>query len=124
MNLERIFKNLIILALVVAVAMIVGLPDDPQYMEQPFTALEIVGLVTGILVLPSLILLYIFSPPGKNIFTILVVLNTGISFMLPEGYVPNGSVVDTLNWISGVITGAILTMLYLTKIKERFVKQK
>ena len=98
------------------------IPDDPITAETPFTNIDIAGLVCLLIYLISLSLLFIFHYWGRIVFTVAVVLVVAISFGMTESTVPAGIVFENLTWFSGVIDGALLTMLYLTAIKERFLK--
>ena len=124
-ELETVFKSLIILTVVIVGATFtVALfgPDDEKYFEQGLSSVVYFGAFVNLLKVPTWILLYRFIPLGRPIFTILTTLSVIVIFLAPEYYVPKGRISDALNWINGAVTGAILAMLYLTEIKERFVR--
>ena len=125
MDLEKIFKRLIVLrVIIVGITFIVALDvlQDERYLEQALSPVPIIGSIVSLLGMASLILLYRFIPLGRMIFTTLVVLWVLSVFLSPEYPIPMGRTFDALNWINGAVTGGILAMLYLTKIKEKFVR--
>ena len=126
MDLEKIFKRLIVLrVIIVGITFIVALnvpQDERYYLEQALSPVHIIGSIVSLLGMASLILLYRFIPLGRMIFTTLVVLWVLSVFLSPEYPIPMGRTFDALNWINGAVTGGILAMLYLTKIKEKFVR--
>ena len=127
MDLEKTFKGLILLRVVVVVGatFIYALytPYDEKYIEQGLSPVVYIGSVVSLVGMASLILLYKFIPWGRIIFTISIVLWVLSVFLSPEYYVPKGRIYDALNWINGAVTGGIFAMLYLTEIKERFVRK-
>ena len=125
MDLVKIFKRLIVLrVIIVGITFVVAfnVPQDERYLEQALSPVPIIGSIVSLLGMASLILLYRFVPLGRIIFTTLVVLWVLSVFLSPEYHIPMGRTFDALNWINGAATGGILAMLYLTKIKEKFVR--
>ena len=125
MDLVKIFKRLIVLrVIIVGITFVVAfnVPQDERYLEQALSPVPIIGSIVSLLGMASLILLYRFVPLGRIIFTTLVVLWVLSVFLSPEYHIPMGRTFDALNWINGAVTGGILAMLYLTKIKEKFVR--
>ena len=57
---------------------------------------------------------------GRTLFTILVITSVLLTFVAPESSVPSGNLYEILGWLAGVLDGAMLAILYLTKIKGRF----
>ena len=126
MDLEKTFKGLILLRVIIVGAIfIVALyaPYDERYFEQGLSPVVHFGSVVSLVGMASLVLLYKFIPWGRIIFTISIVLWVLSVFLSPEYYVPKGHIFDALNWINGAVTGGIFAMLYLTEIKERFVRK-
>ena len=127
MDLEKTFKGLILLRVVIVfgATFIYALytPYDEKYIEQGLSPVVYFGSVVSLVGMASLILLYKFIPWGRIIFTISIVLWVLSVFLSPEYYVPKGRIFDTLNWINGAVTGGLFAMLYLTEIKERFVRK-
>ena len=122
MLLDRIFRRLVILQVITIGAFIFVVPYDPAVAETPFTSIEIAGTVCLLIYWISLFLLFSFHYWGRIVFTVAVVLVVLTSFGATELTVPTGTVYENLTWFSGVLDGALLTMLYLTDIKERFIK--
>ena len=126
MDLEKTFKGLLLLRVVIVGAIFISAlyaPYDEKYIEQGLSPVVCFGFVVSLVGMASLILLYKFIPWGRIIFTISIVLWVLSVFLSPEYYVPKGHIFDALNWINGAVTGGIFAMLYLTEIKERFVRK-
>ena len=126
MDLEKTFKGLILLRVIIVGATFISAlytPYDKKYIEQGLSLVVYFGSIVSLVGMASLILLYKFIPWGRIIFTISIVLWLLSVFLSPEYYVPKGHIFDTLNWINGAVTGGIFAMLYLTEIKERFVRK-
>ena len=129
MNLERIFKNLILLYPVLVV-MIVFISvyidwDIPveSYTETTTSEMIYIPLVAFVI---NLYLLYKFKPIGKTLFIPLLII-----FLLFENSVPYESLVMTpgyeyidslIAYIEGILTGMIIALLYFTDIKNKFKK--
>ena len=120
MELSKLFKGLIIAELVTMVAMVMVAPVDPAYEEISIGI--IVALIHTLLFFVSLVLLFRFKSSGRTLFAILVIIGIPLSLGMPESSVPTGSLLQTLLWFGGVLDGAMLAILYLTSIKERFQK--
>ena len=122
MELSKLFKGLIIVELVTIVAMVLVVPVDPVYEEISIGIFDIVNLVYSLLFFVSLVLLFRFKSSGRTLFAILVIIGIPLSLGMPESSVPTGNLYQTLLWFGGALDGAILAILYLTSIKERFQK--
>ncbi len=122
MELSKLFKGLIIVELVTIVAMVMVFPVDPVYEEISIGLFDIANLVYSLLFFVSLVLLFRFKSSGRTLFAILVIIGIPLSLGMPESSVPTGSLYQTLLWFGGALDGAILAILYLTSIKERFQK--
>ena len=124
-ELETVFKSLIVLTVVIvgaAFTVAFFVPYDEKYFEQGLSPVVHFGAFVNLLKVPTWILLYRFIPWGRPLFTILTALSVIVMFLAPEYYVPKGPIFDALKWMNGAVTGAILAMLYLTEIRERFVR--
>ena len=121
MELSKLFKGLIIFQLVSVVASAIVLPDDPVY-EEAIGIFDIVALIHAILFFVSLVLLFRFKSSGRTLFTILVIIGMLLTLGMPESSVPTGTLYEMLVWFGGALDGAMLAILYLTNIKERFQK--
>ena len=101
--------------------MVMGLPDDPVY-EEAIGIFDMVALIHAILFFVSLVLLFRFKSSGRTLFAILVIIGIPLSLGMPESSVPTGTLYEMLVWFGGALDGAMLAILYLTSIKERFQK--
>ena len=136
MDLEKIFKNLIIADLIFIVIFIV---NEFFYQSEEVSTISdqlsfgIFDSETGallgfgffvillILYLISLFLLYRFMSFGKPLFTFVIIAILLVSiFSGPTISTALGSVIDSIEYI---IEGAILTFLYFTPIKDKFKSQ-
>ena len=132
-NLEKVFKNMILihfLLFIVSVIFDVFLANEEtmdlasQLGETEMlsnTYFIFFAIVTLILYLLNLFFLYKFYSFSKNLFLILLVLLyaqslfSGLILFEPLGYI-----LDDLVTLS---QGAILTLLFLTPLKERFLNK-
>ena len=121
MELSKLFKGLIIFQLLSVVASVIVLPDDPVY-EEAIGIIDIASLIYMLLWLASLVLLFRFKSSGRTWFTILVIIVMLLTLGMPESSVPTGTLYEMLVWFGGALDGAMLAILYLTNIKERFQK--
>lgn len=121
MELSKLFKGLIIFQILLLVASVIVLPDDPVY-EEAIGIIDIIGFIYLILWLASLVLLFRFKSSGRTLFTISVIIGMLITLGMPESTVPTGNLYEVLVWFGGALDGTMLAILYLTNIKERFQK--
>ena len=130
MNLERIFKNLILLYPVIIVLIISLITyidwDIPVESYAETTTTETTILLLFSIWLINLYFLYKFKPIGKTLFIPLLII-----FLLFENSVPYESLVMTpgyeyidslIAYIEGILTGMIIALLYFTNIKDKFKK--
>mgnify|MGYP001166692061 FL=1 len=134
MNIERIFKNLILADFLAFIFLFAAFAFEPEEISKIsdnlgtgvlgsigsdwifFTILGGFVLIYYI----NLILLYRFVYFAKTLFLILVVL--GILLNLVSGPTVSGALAFTLELLDGGIQGAILVFLYFTPIKDKFLK--
>ena len=131
MDLEKIFKNLIIAdAIVIFIYLIssFNIPKDLMEMAEyvPAGIYEtefglIATIILTIAYIVSLVLLYRFVSFGKNAYVIVIVV--GIILDLAGGAYIMPSFTYILGTIVNIITGAILTLLFFSPIKDKFIKQ-
>ena len=121
MELSKLFKGLIIFQLLTVVAMVIVLPDDPVY-EEAMGVIDIASLIYMLLWLASLVLLFRFKSSGRTLFTILVIIGMLLTLGITESSVPTGNLYEMFVWFGGALDGAMLAILYLTNIKDRFQK--
>ena len=134
MNLEKVFKNLIIilLALIVLVTISMFYQSDAikDFNENAtygiFDRMGELGLLLGLLIeviisvfyFISLYLLYKFKPFGKKLFVYVFIISTIIAFF--TGALASNAFVQNLSMLIVALDGAIITFLYFTPIKEKF----
>ena len=131
MDLEKVFKNIVLLDLAIFVLLFVSILMEPEEISSISESLgtgiwdenTIIVIFLGFLIvyLINLILLYKFISFGKVLYLILFIL--GIALPLTTGPVISSSFTYTLEWISGASSGAILVLLYFSPIKDKFIKQ-
>ena len=122
MELSKLFRGLIIVHFVSIVAMVMVVPVDPAHEEISIGIIDIAALIYSLLFFVSLVLLFRFKPSGRTMFTILLIVGIPLSLGMSESSIPTGSLYQTYVWFGGLLEGAMLAILYLTSIKERFQK--
>ena len=83
MDLEKTFKGLILLRVVILGATFISAlyaPYDEKYIEQDLSPVVYFGSVVSLVGMASLILLYKFIPWGRIIFTISIIVYLFSSF--------------------------------------------
>ena len=130
MEIEKIFKNLILIDFVVLILIVISSMYQSQEITNMYNALNdgllsnfedlsrIFSLGLFFLYLITLNLLYRFISYGKPLYLFLII--TGILFNYLNGSViltPFGGLLDQLG---GIISGAILILLYYSPIKNNF----
>ena len=134
MNLEKVFKNLIIimLALIVLLTISVFYQSDTikGFNENAtfgiFERMGDLGLLLGFLIeviisvlyFISLFLLYRFKPFGKKLFVYVFIISIIIDFF--TGALATNAFVFNLTMLITALDGAIIAFLYFTPIKEKF----
>ena len=131
MDIEKVFKNIVLLDLAIIVLLFVSIVMEPEEIAKISESLDtgiwdentITIIFMGFLIvyLINLILLYKFISFGKVLYLILFIL--GIALPLTTGPVISSSFTYTLEWIGGASSGAILVLLYFSPIKDKFIKQ-
>ena len=129
MNLEKIFKNLILIypvLIVLTLSLVIYIDWDipvESYTETTTSEMIYIPLVAFVI---NLYLLYKFKPIGKTLFIPLLII-----LLLFENSVPYESLVMTpgyeyidslIAYIEGILTGMIIALLYFTNIKDKFKK--
>ena len=132
MNMEKVFKNLIITKLVVLIIAIISafyMSDEVSQISDNLSGgilfnddLLIVGgiiyLIYVVALLVSLYLIYKLKPSGRKLYTICFVANLIITLM--SGPIIMGPLLTALVSLDMAIDGAILVFLYFTPIKNNF----
>ena len=128
MDLEKIFKNLIIadfvamfLIIISAMSMPKDLMEISEYLPAGIYETEF-GAVLSILILiayaVSLVFLYRYVSYGKKVYVAITVIS--IILDLAGGAYIMTSISFNLAGLGSMITGAILTLLFFSPIKDKF----
>ena len=130
MNLEKIFKNLILIypvLIVLILSLITYIDwDIPVESYAETTTIETITLLLFSIWLINLYFLYKFKPIGKTLFIPLLIIM--LLFEIPVPYeslvmTPGYEYIDSLIvYIEGILTGMIIALLYFTNIKDKFKK--
>ena len=130
MEIEKIFKNLIIIDFGVLILIVISSMNQPQEITNMYDSLNngimsnfenisrIIAIGLFFLYLITLNLLYRFISYGKPLYLFLII--TGILFNYLNGSVIYTSFGGLLDQIGGIISGAILILLYYSPIKNNF----
>ena len=129
MNIEKTFKNLIYITLILFVSIIVSvfyptLPSElynwDEYTEFQNQAILWLGMPSILIYIVSLILILNFKSYGRSwflfasVFGVVVVLFTGPTILSPiDGFIDN---------LFLVIDGVLIGMMYFSPLKDRFSK--
>ena len=130
MEIEKIFKNLILIDFGVLILIVISSLYQPQAITDISDVLNdgllanfedisrIVSLVLFFLYLITLNLLYRFVSYGKPLYLFLII--SGLLFNYLSGSVIYSSFGGLLDQVGGIISGAILILLYYSPIKNNF----
>ena len=130
MEIEKIFKNLILIDFVILILIVISsfyqsnqYSEVYQYLDKGLLAnygnfKSIISIILFFLYLFTLNLLYRFIYYGKSLYLFIIVAGLLLNYF-------NGSVIYTayggiLDQIGGIISGAILVLLYFSPVKENF----
>ena len=130
MEIEKIFKNLILIDFVILILIVISsfyqsnqYSEVYQYLDKGLFAnygnfKSIISIILFFLYLFTLNLLYRFIYYGKSLYLFIIVAGLLLNYF-------NGSVIYTayggiLDQIGGIISGAILVLLYFSPLKENF----
>ena len=129
MDLEKIFKRIVLLDFFSLIAIIMwgivlGITDvTPVSEEVSFTNTDFLYLTVLFVYFFNLYLLYNFKPIGKKIYLIVLIFSYGVIFLIPiEQLQAKNHFEYLIGSIGPILSGAILTMLYLTDVGKRFDK--
>jgi len=130
MDLEKVFRNLILADLAILVAMVIATATEPEYItaliEQVDQGIYDTGagmmfaLLFLVAYLVNLFMLYKYVSFGKTLYLILFGISIVLSLM--SGTVVSSAFQETLAWLGGAVSGAILVLLYYSPIKSKFEK--
>ena len=130
MEIEKIFKNLILIDFGVLTLIVISTIYQPQEITNIYDSLNdgllskfesisrVVSIGLFFLYLITLNLLYRFISYGKPLYLFLII--TGLLFNYLSGSVIYTSFGGLLDQIGGIISGAILILLYYSPIKNNF----
>ena len=122
MDLEIIFKRLILADLIILIALFIsGMFSVPAEEIPPFGSIDVIFLLVLVTYLFNLYLLYKFKSLGKKMYIPLFALTIGLTFGYPLEYINPHNYFEYILWSVGpAISGAIITMLYFTNISQKF----
>ena len=130
MEIEKIFKNLILADFIVIILMVIASMYQPDEVSNIYKNLNdgllsnfenfsrIVSISLFFLYLFTLNLLYRFISYGKNLYLFLVVAGLMLNYF--SGSVVYSAFSGILDQIGGLISGAILILLFFSPIKNNF----
>tara|TARA_E500000178_G_scaffold282332_1_gene282899 strand:- start:401 stop:796 length:396 start_codon:yes stop_codon:yes gene_type:complete len=130
MEIEKLFKNLILADFIVIILMVISSLYQPDEISNLYENLNdgllsnfenfsrIVSISLFFLYIITLNLLYRFINFGKPIYLFLVV--AGLAFNYFSGSVVYSAFGGVLDQIGGLISGSILVLLYFSPIKNNF----
>ena len=130
MEIEKIFKNLILIDFGILILIVISGINQPNEFSEIYKYLDkgllsnfenlksIISIVLFFLYLITLNLLYRFISYGKQLYLFLIILGLLLNYF-------NGSVIYTayggvLDQVGGIISGAILVLLFFSPIKKNF----
>ena len=123
MNLEKIFKNLIILELIylvlsLAVTVYVEWDLPIEEGELPLRLVDIFSLIVLIAYYVNLYFLYKFKSIGKTLYVPLLILGIAVGF---GSYDFDYRYIELIvEWFGGLLSGMIIALLYFSDIKDKF----
>ena len=130
MEIEKIFKNLILIDFGVLILIVISSMYQPQEILNLYNELDkgllsnfenfskITAIIIFFLYLFTLNLLYRFISYGKPLYLFLII--AGLLFNYFSGTVIYTSFGGLLDQVGGIISGAILVLLYYSPIKNNF----
>jgi len=131
MDLEKVFKNLLIAQGILLVILIIAELNMPseyyelnEMIQSDFSLSEayiFLSLIFLIAIFVSLVLLYRYVSFGKKFYVIVFIVGTVLQ-LLAGAYVLHAFTL-TIITIHAVLTGATLTLLFFSPIKNKFIKE-
>ena len=130
MEIEKIFKNLILADFIVIILMVIASMYQPDEISNIYNNLNdgllsnfenfsrILSIILFFLYLFTLNLLYRFISYGKNLYLFLVVAGLMLNYF--SGSVVYSAFSGILDQTGGLISGAILILLFFSPIKNNF----
>ena len=130
MEIEKVFKNLILADFIIIILMVISSMYQPDEISNIYKNLNdgllsnfenfsrIVSISLFFLYLFTLNLLYRFISYGKNLYLFLVVAGLMLNYL--SGSVVYSAFSGILDQIGGLISGAIVILLFFSPIKNNF----
>lgn len=130
MEIEKIFKNLILIDFALLILIVISsmyqstdIIEVNQNLENGLFSeyeyfIRIISLILFFLYLLTLNLLYRFISYGKKLYLFLVIAGLILNFL--NGSVVYSSFGSVLDQVGGIVTGAILILLFYSPIKNNF----
>ena len=130
MEIEKIFKNLILVDFALLILIVISsmyqstdIIEVNQNLENGLFSeyeyfIRIISLILFFLYLLTLNLLYRFISYGKKLYLFLVIAGLILNFL--NGSVVYSSFGSILDQVGGIVTGAILILLFYSPIKNNF----
>ena len=130
MEIEKIFKNLILVDFALLILIVISsmyqstdIIEVNQNLENGLFSeyeyfIRIISLILFFLYLLTLNLLYRFISYAKKLYLFLVIAGLILNFM--NGSVVYSSFGSVLDQVGGIVTGAILILLFYSPIKNNF----
>ena len=121
MDIEKLFKRMIILHILILVMFIVLPYSAPYEINENDQVVLLVGLILMVIYFYNLYLLFNFKSLGKTLYIPLTFFTIFFTLLLPIQftYQPNhffyiGEILNSM------VSGAIITFIYFTDIKSKF----
>ena len=124
MNVEKLFKNLILLSLILLIftfvyGMFLG-ATDTSLADEPMYIIDYILLIFIVVAFINLYQLYKFKPIGKQLYVLLFILGFVLIPFLPLRYFEYSKIAYFLDSSFAMISSAILVLLYYSEISEKF----
>lgn len=124
MNIEKIFKNIIIINFLLIISCIIYLIVEESINPSPevdsFSNIELISLIASLVYIINFYFLFKFKSLGKTLFVPILIIIYALSLGLPETYFNYTPIESAFESINIMLDGMIVAMLYWTDIKKRF----
>ena len=124
-NLVSVFKKVILLDIIIFVTLIIlyGFyydADSEIVYSSSITPIEVISLG---LILIQVVLYYLllkFKPLGKKLIIPFFSVAFVVAALAPVDYTVYPNFIYSIEWLSGMTTGALLALIYFTDLKNKF----
>ena len=124
MNIEKIFKNIIIINFLLIISFFIwGMIEEsinPSFVEDSFSDIELIVFILILVYLINLYFLFKFKSIGKTLFVPILIINYALTLGLPETYFTYSPIVHVAASIDVMLDGMIIAIMYWTDIRKRF----